>query len=238
MTREIVCALSVLHPDLVRLATHYAFTPITAAPADPESKGKVEALVKFVKTDCVPAEGFTSLDEANRWAERWCAEVNGEPHSETCAVPAQRLVSERMVLRPLRERPAVATGERRRVDKFSTVRFASARYSVPSGLRGEWLEVAVEGNLVRISRRGDEVVVHRMCQNSLMRAHELTTTARAWLPVPVPPTPRSSSSGRTRRAGPGGRGADRQVGAAAPCVDGSGSDDGLPRRHCRIEPQS
>jgi hypothetical protein len=31
---------------------------------------------------------------------------------------------------------------------------------VPSGLRGQWLEVAVEGNLVRISRRGDEVVVH------------------------------------------------------------------------------
>lgn len=160
VTREHVCQLSVLHPDLVRLATHYAFTPITAAPADPESKGKVEAVVKFVKTDCVPAEGFASLDEANRWAERWCAEVNAEAHSETCVAPAERLTSERMVLRPLRERPAVATGERRRVDKFSTVRFASARYSVPSGLRGEWLEVVVEGNLVRISRRGDEVVVH------------------------------------------------------------------------------
>jgi len=150
----------VLHTDLVRLATHYAFTPITAAPADPESKGKVEAVVKFVKSDCVPAEGFASLDAANRWAEQWCAEVNGDPHAETCAVPAERLLAERTVLRPLRERPAVATGERRRVDKFSTVRFASARYSVPSGLRGEWLEVTVDGNLVRISRHGDEVVVH------------------------------------------------------------------------------
>jgi transposase len=160
VTSQLVCRLSVLNADLVRLATHYTFTPITAAPADPESKGKVESLVKFVKSDCVPADGFASLDDANRWAEQWCAEVNGEIHSETCAVPAERLVAERSVLRPLRERPPVATGERRRVDKFSTVRYASARYSVPHRLRGEWLEVAVEGNAVRISSGGDEVALH------------------------------------------------------------------------------
>jgi hypothetical protein len=48
VTASFVAGVSVLNPKLVRLATHYRFTPVTAAASDPESKGKVEALVKFV----------------------------------------------------------------------------------------------------------------------------------------------------------------------------------------------
>ena len=33
---------------------------------DPESKGKVEAVVRFTKSDLIPYEGFSSLDEANQ----------------------------------------------------------------------------------------------------------------------------------------------------------------------------
>lgn len=162
VTTRIVAGASVLHPELVRLAAHYPFSPITAAAADPESKGKVEALVRYVESDCVPHDGFASLDAANRWAEQWCAEVNAEVHPETCAVPAERFAVERSLLRPLRERPAVATGERRRVDKCATVRVASARYSVPAHLVGEWVEVAVDGDEVRVFAAGAEVALHRL----------------------------------------------------------------------------
>lgn len=57
VTASFVAGVSVLNPKLVRLATHYRFTPVTAAASDPESKGKVEALVRFVKTN-LPPEGF------------------------------------------------------------------------------------------------------------------------------------------------------------------------------------
>ena len=66
VTSDFVAGLSVLNPELVRLATHYRFTPVTAAASDPESKGKVEALVRYVKSNLVPEEGFGSLEEANR----------------------------------------------------------------------------------------------------------------------------------------------------------------------------
>src|SRR5262249_57456902 len=49
---------SVLNAELVRLATHYHFTPVTAAPADPESKGKVEAVVRFEKSRLVSRGGI------------------------------------------------------------------------------------------------------------------------------------------------------------------------------------
>lgn len=162
VTTSFVAGQSVFNVELVRLAAHYPFSPITAAAADPESKGKVEAVVRYVKSDCVPAEGFSSLDAANLWAQQWMDEANAAVHPETRAVPSSRLSTERQLLRPLRERPLVATGERRKVDKCATVRVASARYSVPATLVGQWVEVQVAGDEVRIHVNGAEVALHQL----------------------------------------------------------------------------
>ena len=162
VTSYFVGGLSVYNAELVRLAAHYHFTPITAAAADPESKGKVEAVVRFVKSDCVPPEGFRSLGEANAWGDDWCGEVNAEVHWETRAVPAERLELERPLLRRLVERPPVASGEDRLVDRMSSIRFASARYSVPTNLRGQAVQVMVDGDEVRIVHNGGEVAFHEL----------------------------------------------------------------------------
>ena len=73
-------------------------------------------------------------------------------------MPVERLAVERPLLRPLRERPVVASGERRRVDKCATVRVASARSSVPTHLVGRWVEVQGAGDEVRVHHEGGEVV--------------------------------------------------------------------------------
>ena len=92
---------AVLNPDLVRLAAHYRFAPRTTERQDPESKGKVEALVRFTKSDLIPYEGFGSLDEANQAGAAWCQEVNAEIHYETRARPTERLRVELPLLRAL-----------------------------------------------------------------------------------------------------------------------------------------
>ena len=162
VTVDFVAGVSVLNAELVRLATHYHFSPFTAAASDPESKGKVEAVVRYVKSYLVPEEGFASLEAANWEAERWCEEVNAEVHEETRAVPVEQLQQERPLLRHLVERPPVASGESRKVDHLSTVRLGSARYSVPSRLRGEVVQVLVDGDEVRMIHGGGEVAVHRL----------------------------------------------------------------------------
>src|SRR3954451_939218 len=92
---------ALLNPDLVRLAAHYRFSPRPTERQDPESKGKVEALVRFAKSDLIPYEGFGSLDEANQAGAAWCQEVNGEIHYETRARPVERLALERPLSRSL-----------------------------------------------------------------------------------------------------------------------------------------
>jgi transposase len=161
VTVGFVAGAAVLNPQLVQLATHYRFDPLTAAPRDPETKGKVEALVRFVKGN-LPPDGFGSLLGGNQWAQAWCDEVNAERHGETQVAPNERLEHERPLLRPVPERATVATGEVRKVDRLSTIRFGSARYSVPTALTGQTVEVLTDSTHVRILHAGAEVALHRL----------------------------------------------------------------------------
>jgi hypothetical protein len=134
----IVANLVVPHPDYVRFAMHYGFRPDFCESADPELKGVVENLAGYVQVDLVvPAGGFGgSADEANRQARIWGIEVNERVHSETQAVPAERLREERGLMRPLPSlRPPLCRGELRKVSRLQTIRFGSARHGGKLGPR-------------------------------------------------------------------------------------------------------
>jgi transposase len=163
-------------PGYLALAAHYGFRPDFCEAADPESKGMVEALVGYAKRDLVvPAGGWTSLEAANRDAAAWCIEVNAARHTETAAVPAERLAAERTLLAPLPSlRPAPAPAATRTVDRLRTVRYGSARYSVPGEHIGHRVELAVAGSELVLSNRGAEVARHRLVgpgETSLLDAH-------------------------------------------------------------------
>jgi hypothetical protein len=163
----IVANVVVPHPDYVRFATHYGFRPDFCESADPESKGVVEHLCGYAQQDLlIPAlteGGFEEIGAANAAARAWCAEVNGRVHSEIAAVPAERLVTERELFRPLPSlRPPLRTGEPRKVDKTGMVRFGSGRYAVASELAGAVVEVRADEGEVVISRQGCELIRHAL----------------------------------------------------------------------------
>lgn len=159
-------------PDYVRFATHYRFRPDFCEAADPESKGIVEALVRYGKDDLAlplilehagtgdlavgAAAVLADLRAANQRAADWCAEVNAAVHSETCAVPDQRLAIEVDLLTELPSlRPVIGPAPvTRKVDKLSTIRLASARYSVPNRLIGTTVGVVVDGTRVLVLDTG------------------------------------------------------------------------------------
>jgi transposase len=147
-------------PDYVRFATHYRFRPDFCEGHDPVSKGIVENLVGYAKSDLVvPAEpDVAHLEDANANARRWCAEVNGRVHSEICAVPAERLAVEAGLLGPLPSlRPRIGRVTLRKVDRLSCVRIGSARYSVPVRLIGHSVEVIAADGRIKVLD-ADEIV--------------------------------------------------------------------------------
>jgi transposase len=150
--------------EFVRFATHYGFRPDFCEAAEPESKGVVEALCRYAQDDLVvPADAWSSEAKANDACRTWCAEVNAQLHSTIAAVPGDRLEEERKLLRPLPSlRPPLRRGERRRVDKLSTVRIGSARYSVPRELVGVDVMVIASDGEVLIERDGELVARHSL----------------------------------------------------------------------------
>jgi transposase len=145
----------------VRFAAHYGFRPDFCEAADPESKGIVENLVGYAKADLmIPQAPFGDLTTANAAAAAWCAEVNGATHSEICAVPAERLVTERELLAPLPSlRASIGRQVTRKVDRLSCVRFGSARYSVPVRLIGEQVRLRTDDGRLLVIMTGTGQVV-------------------------------------------------------------------------------
>jgi len=137
-------------------------------------KGVVENLVGYAQRDLVVplltaqlAGRPVSVHEANAAAAAWRAEVNAAVHSEICAVPDVRLLTEREVLRPLPSLrleigPPPVT---RKVDRLSCVRFASARYSVPTRLIGTTVRVVQAGGRLLIAA-GEVVADHALAAHN------------------------------------------------------------------------
>ena len=159
----VVANVVVPTPAYVRLALHYGFRPDFCEGHDPESKGIVEHLVGYAKSDLVVPEELvgTDLVRANEAARAWCDEVNGRRHTETCAVPGLRLEAERHLMGPLPSlRPSFSPAISRKVDRLAVVRFGGGRYSVPDKLIGRTVQVQVLGTEVRLLHFGEVVATH------------------------------------------------------------------------------
>jgi hypothetical protein len=155
--------------EYIRLAGHYGFAPDFCHAEDPQSKGIVENLCGYSQRDLavpllteaaitgVPVD----LRAANTAAVAWCVEVNAAVHSEICAVPDERMIVERELLQPL---PSLrlqigAPSVIRKVDRLSCIRYASARYSVPTRLIGSSVSVVVDHGAVCIVEPATGVIV-------------------------------------------------------------------------------
>lgn len=118
-------------------ATHAQFRIHACEGYDPESKGKVEAGVKYVKTDCLYGEEFASEQDLRDHVAQWLEDVaNARVHGTTGQVPREYFeAQERVHLRPYNPSfdlaGQTASWQRRRADKTGLISWKSNKYSVP-----------------------------------------------------------------------------------------------------------
>lgn len=199
VTVDHVCGIAVRNGQIVAVCRHYGLTVATCVPADPQSKGGVEATVRIAKADIVPTEhnlrpaygGFAELEQACR---DFCARVNAREHRATRRAPAAMLAEERRFLHPLPAAPhTLAFGETRRVSWQSTISVGGALYSVPSMLVDERVWARVEGE--------ELVVVHADAPEGPREVarHPLTTPGQPRiLAEHYPPRPAGALERRPR----------------------------------------
>lgn len=116
--------------------------------ADPESKGKIENVVKFIKYNFLENRLFADEEILNNSFLDWLDRTgNAKIHGTTKKIPAAIFKDEREQLRPLLDIPLNSSGSiYRNVRKDNTIVYDSNRYSVPLGTYNNQKEVAIEAN--------------------------------------------------------------------------------------------
>ncbi len=206
VTVDRVAGIAVKHPVLVAASRHYGLQVHACVPFDPASKGGSESTVKVAKADLVPTEAnllpeYASFSQLRSACDAFCAGVNARPHRETHRPPVELIADELRRLHPVPDEPyTVAFGVTRVVDEESTVRYGSARYSVPHTLVGERVWVRVEGDELVVAHVGlggaREAARHRLTTPGNPRidpAHYPERTSDPLHPKPRPASPEESA---------------------------------------------
>lgn len=152
VTTAHVAGVPVRNQQTLDFARHYGITVLTCQPADPATKGGVEASVKLAKADLVPKDTnlrpeYGSFAELETGCQAFMDEVNNREHRATRRKPATVLDEEAPRLHRIPETAhTVAFGLARIVpENTPMVTFENAQYSVPAHLLGARVFVRSHG---------------------------------------------------------------------------------------------
>ena len=135
---------------------------------DPETKGLIEASVKFVKGNFMQNRHYMGIDIWNDSFEKWLERTgNGQKHGMTKQKPAEMFLEEREHLLPLYgHAPADAADFMdRAIRPDNTVLYLSNRYSLPLGTYGREKTVTLrvkDDGLEIMNRVGDTIATHEI----------------------------------------------------------------------------
>ncbi|MBN2887322.1 MAG: IS21 family transposase [Chromatiaceae bacterium] len=162
-----------LNQRFAQYATGAGFRIRACEGYDPESKGKVEAGVKYVKHDGLYGEQFEDWAAMEQHLQRWLEEVaNARVHGTTGQVPrahfdAEERAKMRPYLTPACLAPTGVPGEPRKVDKTGLISFQSNKYSVPMAYQSGRVNVlaAPDGQLhIYAVPGGERIASHPLSQ--------------------------------------------------------------------------
>ena len=154
------------NPKFEDFFSHHGFIPRLCKPYCPQTKGKIENTIGYVKRDFLLGGTFSSLDDMNRQLLQWCNRVNAEPHGTTHEIPFDRLQQEHLkslaVIPPYRLRREA----HRKISREAFVSYLGNRYSVPHRYAGRDAVLELHDDQMAV-RVGTEVI----CSHTVVPGH-------------------------------------------------------------------
>jgi transposase len=155
------------HPEFLALCGYYCMQPIACERRDPESKGIVEASVRYVKRNALAgrSEELVRFEDYVAFAPRWRDGIaNVRTHETTRERPVDRFQQERSLLRVLPRIPfdtdeivpAVVSPQAR-------IEFDGNRYSAPPQFVRRPVTIRANRDAVRLLHEGQVVAQHVRC---------------------------------------------------------------------------
>lgn len=158
---------SVFNKKFMDYAGYYGFQPILCRPYKPNTKGKVENTVNYVKQNFLAGDEFNCLTELNQKAKIWLEKVNNKTHGTTKEIPNSRLKQEGLLSIQNKKLYDLTPIYYRKIQKDCHFSFKSNFYSVPYKYTGKEVNIKVIDNVIYVRYR-----------NTLIASYDLNTTDR------------------------------------------------------------
>jgi hypothetical protein len=141
---------------------HYGFIPRLCRPYRPQTKGKIESTVKFVKRDFFMGGNFASFSDINQQLQQWLLRVNTSIQGTTHEIPGEKLKQEN--LNKLNEiKPYQVTKEEsRKISSDSHLSYLGNKYSVPYKFAGRIARLQIRDNSFSVFVGNEQVCRHEI----------------------------------------------------------------------------
>ena len=127
-------------------AADMGFVPKVCRARRPQTKGKVERLVDYVKDNFLPGRQFKDLHDLNTQALEWCKKVDSKTHGTTGKIPLEALSREPLLPLPDKSFRDTYRWETRKVTREGFVSYDGAKYGVPWQYSGREVRVRICGD--------------------------------------------------------------------------------------------
>ena len=155
--------------DFKAFIDEQAFRMYVCRAADPETKGKIENLVKFVKGNYLASRDFERVEEANAGVLKWLPRrANGKISQATKQIPAVLFNEERAHLRPLRNsifrKDSLLGREERTATDKALISVQASNYQLPLRYKNKTVEIytTAEELFVFDVFTGKEIIAYRL----------------------------------------------------------------------------
>lgn len=164
--RAIKSSDSEWNPKFEDFFKHYGFIPRLCRPYRPQTKGKIENTIGYVRRDFFLGRIFASLQDMNAQATAWLNQVNSSEHGTTHEIPQERLESEG--LKPIDALPEylIVLEETRKISKDCFISYLGNKYSVPYRCAGREATLRIFESKLKVVVGGEQVCEHEILTGS------------------------------------------------------------------------
>jgi transposase len=151
------------HPGFLDFARYWGFTPRLCRPYRAQTKGKVEAGVKYIRRNFLCGRGADSLEDLSGQLRAWLFEVaNARTHGTTHRIVSEAWEEEKAHLQPIGARPPYPFAQEvtRRVSEDAFVAFRTNLYPAPWEAAGKEVRVRLVNEQVHILRDEQTLATH------------------------------------------------------------------------------
>jgi hypothetical protein len=141
---------------------HYGFIPRLCRPYRPQTKGKIENTIGYIKRDFFLGGKFSSLENLNSQALEWLNRVNSSVHGTTYEIPLDRFKEENLILLDQVLPFKVVKIETRKISKDSYVSYLGNKYSIPYKFAGRPAELHISDGKFQVYIDNESICEHEI----------------------------------------------------------------------------